>query len=410
MTARGATPLEAVTYAPDAAAAWRAGEASRLAAVGAARAGNGLLLTRGTWVWETRNRREYVLSGTLEFANTTQRQELFVSECDASVRVLGNAPIGDVEATSKVTPLHDANDDYAKDALERKDGYWVAYILKAQGTTQIRVTVQIAAGMGVSLTDVLDACVVRVRYVSYGPNGRRECAQHVVLPLRAVPLASPAASASASLVAVKTHLLCHLDEPVAALAAYAKPHVTSPDDVVTIGESPLALMQGRFRHPETVRPGMVARLACRLFQPTSSLATACGMQSLVDAVGARRVALATVGGAALRLATVRGGFYRLAGRQARLVDDVTGTLAPYDQFICLGPSDVESFVEAAKAALGCEVAVVDVNDLSRQKGSIHVLASTDGVDEDWLSDRMLDNPAGNGAEQTPVVVVRRRDD
>ena len=106
---------------------------------------------------------------------------------------------------------------------------------------------------------------------------------------------------------------------------------------------------------------------------------------------------------------MRGGFYRLAGRQARLVDDVTGTLAPYDQFICLGPSDVESFVEAAKAALGCEVAVVDVNDLSRQKGSIHVLASTDGVDEDWLSDRMLDNPAGNGAEQTPVVVVRRRD-
>lgn len=40
----------------------------------------------------------------------------------------------------------------------------------------------------------------------------------------------------------------------------------------------LHVLSGRFRHPKGVHPGLVAKLVCRLFHPTSSLATACGMQ------------------------------------------------------------------------------------------------------------------------------------
>ena len=388
---------------------WRANEWKRLQAMGAARAGNGLLLTRGTWDFSTLTQKQYVLTGVLEFWNTTNRSELFVTECDATARVLGSAPLGGASARVDVLPMHADDDDYGVDAMERNDGYWVAYILKAGGMTRVRVTVTVDAGAedgAPNLPDVLESCAVRIRYVSYGPKGRRECSQHVVLPLRGATNAGANYDGS-TVIPVKTHLLCHLDEPVSTLVAYAKPFVSSPEDVVTIGESPLALMQGRYRHPETVVPGLVARASCRLFQPTSSLATACGMQSLVDAVGARRVAFATLGGIASRLVMVRGGFYRLAGRQARLVDDVTGTLAPYDQFICLGPTDVDDFVRLASEQLGCGVAVVDVNDLSHQKGTIHILASSQGVSSLDVNERLLSNPAGNGAQQTPIVVLRK---
>ena len=62
--------------------------------------------------------------------------------------------------------------------------------------------------------------------------------------------------------------------------------------MLTIGETPLAVMQGRYHHPETVEPSALARLLCRVFHPTSSLASACGLQSLIDIVGPAQVLVA----------------------------------------------------------------------------------------------------------------------
>ena len=109
-------------------------------------------------------------------------------------------------------------------------------------------------------------------------------------------------------------------------------------------------MQGRTRHRAGL-PGMVAKLACKLFNRFSSVATACGMQCLVDLVGAlqwrrrrrrRRRALRR-----------EGVFYRLAGAQANLIDDVSGQIPPYDQFITLGPVKVKETVEAVERDPGC---------------------------------------------------------
>jgi hypothetical protein len=43
------------------------------------------------------------------------------------------------------------------------------------------------------------------------------------------------------------------------------------------------------RHPAGVKPGWVAKTVCRLINRFGSLATACGMQCLVDVSGALRV-------------------------------------------------------------------------------------------------------------------------
>ena len=125
---------------------------------------------------------------------------------------------------------------------------------------------------------------------------------------------------------------------------------------------------------------MVARLACRVFHPTSSLATACGMQTLIDLVGPTKVLAAWLGGLMMKLVGIPGGFYRLAGDQARLIDDITGTTPPYVNH-CSGTIPAEQFCREASSALGVDVAIVDVNDLSRVK----VLASSPGCDEGLLS-------------------------
>ena len=95
-------------------------------------------------------------------------------------------------------------------------------------------------------------------------------------------------------------------------------------------------------------------------------------------------------------------FYRLAGEQARLVDDVTGTLPPFDQFIVMGPDNPQQVAENIKTATGLGAAIVDVNDLKRVK----TLAASSDVPLATLESALRDNPAGNADEQTPVVLIR----
>jgi hypothetical protein len=183
---------------------------------------------------------------------------------------------------------------------------------------------------------------------------------------------------------------------------YVLPHA-KPGDIVTIGETPIALMQGRLRHPTTVKPGWVAKRICYYFLPTSSLATACGMQTLVDIVGPVRVVFAFVVGAlAKALLRKPGVFYQLAGEQARLIDDVTGTLPPFDQFIVLGPDKPEQVVDKIKEKTGLSAAIVDVNDLK----AVKILAATPNLSMELLTQALRSNPAGNADEQTPIVLIR----
>lgn len=231
------------------------------------------------------------------------------------------------------------------------------------------------------------------------------------------------------------------DDPARVVAEYAMPHSVEGDTVV-VGETPLAIMQGQYRHPDDIRPSWLSKLLCKLFHPTSSMATACGMQALVDIVGSLRVFFAVFVAAAARVFGKRGVFYMVAGEQSRLIDDVTGSLPPYDQFILYGPRNAASEASRIAQQTGLKVAIADVNDLTKFRGDVAVLGASEGVDYNELHNALLTNPAGNlyllnissgkhgnalrklqfscislywisvlagnGDEQTPLVLVRKR--
>ena len=161
-------------------------------------------------------------------------------------------------------------------------------------------------------------------------------------------------------------------------------------------------MQGRYIDYRNVNANLISRLICKGFHPTSSLATASGMQTLINISGPTRVIISWLIGGIFKFFGIRGMFYRLAGEQARLIDDITGTTPPYDKSIVLGPNDTNYFCIKASKELQVNVAVVDVNDLGRVK-----ILSTNNVNNDKLIKRALTtNPAGNANEQTPLVLIR----
>lgn len=356
------------------------------------RPGNKLELTAGNWQLEVYEPQRYLLVGELEFRNLTQRLEVMVPEIWVEVKLLSIASLNGITTHTQVIPRY-------KDAEPRADGYWEGHIVK-RDPSPIEIQVEI---QGQDLSD-LRVAWIRVHFFSYGPQGRLPRVRHVIVPLT---FPSPEDSKSwrpannADVLPIRTHLLTHLDNPLAVVQRYVVPNA-QPGDIVTIGETPLAVMQGRFRHPSDVKPGWVARRLCYLFLPTSSLATACGLQTLIDLVGPVRVLVAFAVGAIAKVLGKPGVFYQLAGEQARLIDDVTGTIPPYDQFIVLGPENPQQVVDQIKRETGLSAAIVDVNDLR----AVKILAASADVTTSFLKQALIKNPAGNASEQTPVVLIR----
>ncbi|MCS7031311.1 MAG: coenzyme F420-0:L-glutamate ligase [Gloeomargarita sp. SKYG116] len=358
------------------------------------RSHNPLRLTRGYWQMEIQETDRCRWRGHLEWVNPSLRYEVMVPECTLQVKVLSRHSLEDIRVTAQLISHH-------PDAPTRPDGYWRARIIKTRQRIGMEVVVDI---QGQDLSG-LQAAWLRFDYVSYGPAGWQPQQQHVVLPL-AFPdptrtINSLHVPGQAEILLIHTHLLSHLDDPVGVVKRYALPHAL-PGDIVVIGETPVAIMQGRWRHPQQVQPGWWARRLCTFFAPTSSLATACGMQTLIDLVGWPRVLGAFVVGALAKLAGRPGVFYQLAGEQAALIDDVTGTLPPYDQFIVLGPARPQTVVDDIREQTGLAAAIVDVNDLK----AVRIVAATADVDQQFLTRVLVDNPAGNADEQTPLLLIR----
>ena len=202
-------------------------------------------------------------------------------------------------------------------------------------------------------------------------------------------------------IAVKTDLLGSFDNPIETVMKYCK-NVTKEKDILTIGETPLAIMQGRYVAPQNLEYNIFSKILCYFFHPTSSLATACGMQLLIDKIGVMRITFSLILGFLFKCIGIKGIFYRLTGFESSLIDDISGTVVPYDKSIVMGPINTKLFCDKLSKQLKVDVAVVDVNDL----GAVKILASSNSSVNNILKEILKVNPAGNSDEKTPIVLIR----
>ena len=344
--------------------------------------------------WRLRVEQEQVrVQLQVVLTNGHARKEVMLARLWADLTMLATQAVDGIKVTTQVTPDH-------PDTPARPDGYWAVSILKPKQSMAARLELVLTgAGLG-----NLQALWLEIGWLAYGPFGHLQQRHGLVVPLTQ-PAVEPQPNwrqaAGHQVLPLATHLLGWLDDPLQVIRHYAEPHL-QPGDVVALAETPLAVMQGRYRLGTSVQPSCLARQLCRVFHPHSSLATACGLQALIDLVGPARVLSAWLGGVLLRLLGIRGGFYRLAGEQARLIDDLTGTIPPYDRTIVLGPGKSRAWANRLAQGLGRPVAVVDVNDLGRVK----IVASSGGVDPHLVHQALAANPAGNANEGTPLVIIR----
>ena len=208
--------------------------------------------------------------------------------------------------------------------------------------------------------------------------------------------------AEMELIPVRTRILTPKDNIVDTIEKYAKGAV-GPNDVVSVAESVVAITQGRITRPEELRVGFLARILCRFVPQKGSMSSMYGMQAAMAVDGTWRVTYAMIMGMLAKLIGRSGVFYELAGKQAALVDDVTGTMPPFDKHIVYGPDNPSGVAEAIRQRLGCYgAAVADVNDLKRAA----VLGVTEGLDPQHLAQTLINNPFGNASQRTPIVIIK----
>ncbi|WP_196596099.1 coenzyme F420-0:L-glutamate ligase [Pectinatus frisingensis] len=204
------------------------------------------------------------------------------------------------------------------------------------------------------------------------------------------------------IVSVPTRIITEKDNIVDIIERYTKDKVTE-NDIISVAESVVAITQGRFVRPEDLKISKTALFCCRFIPDYGSLASPHGMQSLMDVEGKWRVAAALFLGFAAKLIGKKGYFYKWGGEQAALIDDVTGTMPPFDKCIVYGPDKPNEVVKQIKDRLGCFGAVIaDVNDLKRSR----IVGVTDAVDGNKVAKLLLDNPFGNASQKTPIVIIK----
>ena len=204
------------------------------------------------------------------------------------------------------------------------------------------------------------------------------------------------------LIPIPTRILTEKDDIIDTVARYVEGKI-GPDDVISVAESVVAITQGRAIRPEDLKITKVAKICCRFIPDYGSLASPHGMQSLMDVEGKWRVAGARVMGFLGKLIGQNGFFYKWGGEQTALIDDVTGTMPPFDKHIVYGPKDPDKVVAKLKERLGCFGALIaDVNDLKRSR----VVGESAGLNGQMAANLLIDNPFGNASQKTPIVIIK----
>ncbi|MBP2435475.1 coenzyme F420-0:L-glutamate ligase [Microbacterium amylolyticum] len=178
-------------------------------------------------------------------------------------------------------------------------------------------------------------------------------------------------------------------------------------DVLFVTEKIVAIMQGRSYMMDEIEPRPLARFLSKYVTKTAygiGLGIPETMEFALREVGTVRILFAAAVSAVTKVFGRSGDFYRIAGDKARAIDGPTpNTIPPYNNAVVLGPERPNGVAADVKKLVGCDVAVVDINDIGG-----NILGSTlDKTGERTLVTILSDNPLGQGHQSTPMGIIRK---
>ncbi len=205
---------------------------------------------------------------------------------------------------------------------------------------------------------------------------------------------------------VKTHVVCAGDNVADVIKKYASPYLEA-GDMLFISERIVAISQGRAFKISDIKPRALANFLVKFVHKSPygiGLGSPWTMELAIKEAGIFRILFAAILSALTKPFGLRGIFYRVCGKNINAIDGPCSyTLPPYNKYAKLGPKNPQKVARDLKEKIGCDVVIIDANDLG-----VAVLGKSDSqISDDFCKGVFADNPLGQSHEQTPICIVRK---
>lgn len=204
---------------------------------------------------------------------------------------------------------------------------------------------------------------------------------------------------------LKTHVVMRDDNLIDVVKKYAT-DALEKDDLLFVSEKIVAITQGRAIPLKDIKPRPLAKFLSNHVTKTPAgigLGMPETMEMALRECGIFRILMAAAGSALTKPFGRKGVFYEIAGYKAQSIDGPTpNTIPPYNQYVVLGPAHPDKVAQEISQVLGCDVAVVDINDID----GVILGVSNKSIDKSKIKGILKDNPLGQDHEQTPMGIIR----
>lgn len=205
---------------------------------------------------------------------------------------------------------------------------------------------------------------------------------------------------------IKTHVVMYGEILEDVVKKYATDRLKE-NDILFVSEKIVAITQGRAYPIKDIHPRKLAYfLSSKVTKTTAGIGLGMPetMEMALRECGTFKILFAAGVSAISKALGRKGDFYRVAGYKASSIDGPTpNTIPPYNTYVVLGPDRPNQVAKELSAAMNCQVAIVDINDIGGNTLGI----SHQTMDRDEIVKILSDNPLGQCHESTPLGIIRK---
>lgn len=211
--------------------------------------------------------------------------------------------------------------------------------------------------------------------------------------------------------AIKTKFVESKDNYIEIMKKYVL-NLYKEGDIVSISEKIISICQNRIIRREDIKIGVWAKLlskfACRKNRGGYGVGMPINMQYAINKVGLFKVLIASIASGITKVFGIKGVFYKIVGREVSGLDGFyDGAWQEYRDIGIEIPENSNAVCNEIKDKLGISCMIVDSNDF----GQVILGKSNDiKLEDSTLAQMIKDNPAGQGKEQTPIILIRKREE
>lgn len=205
---------------------------------------------------------------------------------------------------------------------------------------------------------------------------------------------------------IPTHVVMKEDKMTDILDKYVMPYIEK-DDMLFISEKIVAITQGRAYDIKDIKVSRLAKFLVKFVHKSDAgigIGAPSTMELCIRECGRFKVLFAGMIAAVCKIFGKRGVFYNMLGMKARAIDGPSkDNVPPYDHYAKLAPDKPDEAAREIADYIGCEVVIVDANDL----GCNTLGRSTKDISENFVEQLYHDNPHDQGLLMTPLGIVRK---